>query len=306
MPETINGASLRYDLHCHSTASDGSLAPDELVAHAAAQGIDALALTDHDTTDGVAEAIAAAQTTPLTIIPGLEISVSWRSGQLLHVVGLCVDIDNAPLQSGLSKLREIRNHRALEIGAALEKHGISGAYAGAQKFAQREVIGRTHFASFLLENGYAKNRSQVFKRFMTRGKPGYIPTQWATLEEAVGWIRGAGGLAVVAHPARYSMTATKLRLMFAEFKALGGAGIEVVSGSHNADEHRMMGRYAQQFSLFASVGSDFHAPEDNRMAAGRLPALPHGLSPIWESGQWRGPTSAAESCLHPTAPSAAQ
>jgi len=274
------GMSTIYDLHTHSTASDGTTTPAEVVKHAASQGIYTLSLTDHDTTAGLAEAAATAQSLGIEFVGGVEVSVSWKK-HVVHVVGLGVDPDCQVLQDGLAKLREFRNWRAEEIGRRLEKAGIADAFEGAKAFSNGILIGRCHFARFLVKYGHAENEKKVFQNFLTSGKPGYVPGQWAELEDAVAWIRAAGGRAVIAHPARYPFTRTKLRRLLTEFKDAGGAGLEVVSGSHNRDENFTMARHAKDFDLLASTGSDYHGPENPWRNLGRFQALPEGCTPIW-------------------------
>ncbi|HKK14944.1 MAG TPA: PHP domain-containing protein [Gammaproteobacteria bacterium] len=278
--------SLHYDLHSHSTASDGTLSPAELVDRAHGAGVDVLALTDHDTTEGLAEAADAAGAGGLVLVPGVEISVTWRS-QTIHVVGLHVDPADAALQAGLAGLRRFRQWRAEEIGRRLARAGITGVYEGARARARGEIISRTHFAHELVAMGRAKSVRDVFRRYLVNDKPGHVPGQWAALDDAVAWIRGAGGQAVIAHPARYRMTATKLRALVEEFVSAGGAGLEVVSGSHAVqDVHRMTG-LARSHGLLASRGSDYHGPETAWVELGRLAELPAGLVPVWESEPWR-------------------
>ena len=273
---------LTYDLHCHSTASDGALSPRDVVLRAQEKGVDVLALTDHDNTAGIAEAQATAHNIGLRLIPGVEISVTWK-GVTLHILGLGIDTDNQALQGGLSKLREFRDWRGEEISRRLAKHGIEGALEGAQRYATGGLISRTHFAHFLVEQGHAKDLRKVFKHFLVHGKPGYVPGQWAELKEAVDWITQAGGQAVIAHPARYRVSATKMREILAEFKSYGGVGIEVVSSSHNHEDCRNMTRYAEQFELLASRGSDYHGPEHTWVELGKIPPLPESCRPIWAS-----------------------
>ena len=279
--------TIQIDLHTHSTVSDGTLTPYELVNQAIAANVDILALTDHDTTDGWPAACQAAHGQGITLVPGVEISVTWH-GQVIHIVGLHIDPQNATLQSGLASLREFRDWRATEIGRRLSKYGIANAYEGAARFAAGSIIGRTHFARFLVEQGICKDVRDVFKRYLVRGKPGHVPGQWASLQDAVAWINGAGGMAVIAHPARYRLTATRLRALIAEFKAAGGVGIEVVSGSHNKDEQLTLARLSQQQALFASIGSDYHGPENAWIHLGKLPDLPEACEAIWQHPRWPG------------------
>ena len=269
-----------YDLHSHSTASDGSLSPTELVARAIEHNVDVLALTDHDGTEGIVEAQCAAQGSPLRLISGVEISVTWTN-TTVHIVGLDIDHNNKILQQGLTTMRNIRVTRAQEIAKRLNKAGIPDALAGAKKYASEVMLGRLHFAKFLVEYGYAKNTNAVFKKYLVRNKPGYVPGEWASLEEAVSWITAAGGQAVIAHPARYKMTATKRRRLITEFKAAGGIGFEVVSGRQHPEEVKTLATLAQQFELLASVGSDFHTPDNEWVELGVLSTLPSSCKPIW-------------------------
>lgn len=273
---------LIYDLHCHSNASDGALTPTQLVTRAAEFGVDVLALTDHDGTEGIAEARLAAGHLPVTLLAGVEISVTWGANTL-HIVGLNIDINNTLLQNGLGKLRDYRRGRAVEIGKRLEKAGIAGAYQGASQYASETMLGRMHFAQFLVAEGYAKDTREVFKKFLVRNKPGYVPGDWATLEEALGWINAAGGQAVIAHPARYKITATKLRRLLDEFKELGGIGLEVCSGSQHGDEIRHLATLANKHELLASCGSDFHSPEQSWTELGKITPLPASVTPIWST-----------------------
>lgn len=270
-----------YDLHSHSTVSDGSLSPEQLVARAIDQGVDVLALTDHDGTEGIIAAQAAAQGTKLSLVTGVEISVTWGSSTI-HILGLKVDHKNASLQKGLEKIRDYRKERAVKIAERLEKSGISGAYEGASQYASPVMLGRVHFAKFLVDKGHAKNINDVFKRYLVRNKPGYVSGEWATLAQAVNWINGAGGQAVIAHPARYKMTATKLRRLITEFKELGGVGLEVVSGRQHPEEIKTLAKLANDFNLLASCGSDFHSPDNTWVELGRLPELPSSVNPIWK------------------------
>jgi predicted metal-dependent phosphoesterase TrpH len=271
-----------YDLHTHSNVSDGSLPPADLVQRAIAQGVDVLALTDHDGTEGIRLAADAAKGTSLELVPGVEISVTWGSNTV-HIIGLHVDPQALELQRGLKSIRDYRVGRAEEIARRLEKSGINGALEGASMHASKVMLGRVHFAKFLVEQGHAKDINDVFKRFLVRNKPGYVPGQWASLEDAVSWIISAGGQAVIAHPARYKMTATKLRRLLTEFKELGGLGIEVVSGRQHEEEIKRLAALANDFELFASCGSDFHTPDNHWVELGHLNSLPKNVTPIWSS-----------------------
>jgi 3',5'-nucleoside bisphosphate phosphatase len=274
--------ALCYDLHSHSLYSDGVLSPAELLQRAAAQGVDVLALTDHDVTAGIAEAAAAAESVGIHLIPGVEISVTWNK-RLLHILGLGIDPSDHSLVQGLSSLRKQRDWRAIEIGKRFEKIGINGVYDGAKEFASGDVISRTHFARYLVEHHYARDLQDAFKRYLKQGKRCYVPCQWATLEDAVNWIRGANGQAVIAHPARYDLGNTLLTNLIGEFREIGGVGIEVVTSSHNHKDCQTMARHAKKFNMLASAGSDFHTPDSSWVELGKLPALPEGCEPIWQS-----------------------
>ncbi|MBL1258918.1 MAG: PHP domain-containing protein [Thiotrichaceae bacterium] len=272
--------SICYDLHSHSTASDGVLSPTELVLLAAENGVDVLALTDHDSTDGHAEAAQATAVAGIRFIPGIEISVSWRK-RLIHIVGLKVNSDYAEMQAGLAELRTKRERRAVEIGVKFEKIGMPDVYDGARSLASG-VLSRSHFAMYLVEKGVVKDVQQAFKKYLQQGKRCYVGAEWASLEDALSWIHGAGGQAVVAHPARYKMSRTLFREFLKDFKALGGEGIEVACSSHNLAEATLMAGYAQELGLLASAGSDFHSPHNSWAKLGRVHALPEGCTPIWQ------------------------
>jgi predicted metal-dependent phosphoesterase TrpH len=286
---------LRYDLHTHSLRSDGTLAPAELVRRAHASGVKVLALTDHDVTDGLAEAAEAARALGVTLVPGVEISVTWMN-QTLHIVGLNIDPAHSELQTGLAGLREFRRWRAQEIARCLAKKRIMGALDGAARFAKGAILSRTHFARFLVEQGHARDMAQAFKLFLTRGRPAHVPGRWTALPDAVRWIRGAGGVAVIAHPARYKLTAGKLERLLDDFRACGGAAIEVVAGRCDADTARHFAAVARQHGLLASVGSDYHGPEGGWGELGRVAPLPDGCTPVWEAWAARQPAPAACVC----------
>lgn len=246
---------------------------------AAAAGVEQLALTDHDTLDGLGAAQRAAGGR-LTLIPGVEISVTWKK-HLLHVVGLDVDPGSVSLAKGLAGLREQRRIRAAEIGARLERHGIPGAAAGARQLAGGGLPGRTHFARWLVAEGKAKHFQAAFKRWLGQGRPGYVATRWAGLGAACEWIVGAGGIPVLAHPARYRLTRTRMALLLAEFGASGGGGLEVVRAGADAAEIRHLADLAVSFDLAGSVGSDFHEPGRAWQRLGRLAKLPSRVRPVW-------------------------
>ena len=271
------------DLHCHSTASDGMLTPEELVDRAAQQHVDVLALTDHDTVAGLAEAATRARSHGLTLVPGVEISVSWNSATV-HIVGLRLDPGHDGLLDGLARNRAGREDRARRMGEELARIGIPGAFEGArQRAANQELISRTHFARFLVDSGRVKDMKAVFRRFLIKGKPGYVTHQWASLAESVQWIHAAGGQAVLAHPARYLMGKERLRLLITEFRELGGEAIEVVSSSHTPAQVPVIADLAVEFGLLASAGSDFHAPGEGGRELGRMPAMPARCTPVWST-----------------------
>jgi predicted metal-dependent phosphoesterase TrpH len=272
---------LKVDLHCHSNVSDGVLAPAALAAYARKGGVDVWALTDHDEVGGIKLARAAANEQGMRFVAGVEISVTWAN-QTVHLVGLQIDEDNPDLLAGLAKTRSGRDARGREIAAQLEEAGIPGAYEGALKFVGNpDLLSRTHFARFLVECGKCATTSEVFKRFLTEGKPGYVPHRWASLPEAMGWIRSAGGIPVIAHPGRYKFTPTAEGALFDEFRALGGNAIEVVTGSHTPDQYATYAEVARRYGFLASRGTDFHAPGEARVEFDALPPLPSGVTPVW-------------------------
>jgi len=270
----------RYDLHTHTLYSDGTLTPGELVRRAMDRRVDVLALTDHDVTDGVAQAQQAAAQAGVTLVPGVEVSATWAD-RTVHIVGLHIDPANAVLQAGLAGLRAHRAERAREIGRRLEKKGIAGAFHGASALAQGPILSRTHFARFLVDAGHASDTGKAFKKFLSAGAPGAVPSRWAPLDTAIAWIRAAGGQPVLAHPGRYKLGSGKLRRLLGEFKAGGGEAIEVLSGSQTLDLGQRLARLAQEFDLLASAGSDYHGPDKPWVELGRLPALPAGCTPVW-------------------------
>jgi len=272
----------RYDLHCHSTYSDGLLSPSAVVERAAARGVDVLALTDHDELSGIAEAQAAARGTSLTLVPAAEVSVTWED-HTIHVVALRIDPGNTLLADGLEQIRAGRDARARRIAQALEAVGIRGAFQGALRYVTSErLISRTHFARFLVEEGIASDVKDVFKRYLSPGKPGYVAHAWAQMGDALSWIRAAGGQPVLAHPGRYKLTQTALKRLIAEFHMHGGIGIEVLSSAHTAAQVAEFAGVARAFGLRASCGSDYHGPGESRLDLGDLPPLPAGLTPIWD------------------------
>ena len=278
---------INADLHCHSCVSDGTLEPEALAARAKANGVDLWALTDHDEIDGQQRARDAALALGMDYLTGTEISVTF-AGTTVHIVGLGFDADNAALQAGLAETRGGRRLRAMEMAEGLAKVGIQGAFEGALPYVGNpELISRTHFARFLVETGVCADTSEVFRRFLTEGKPGFVPHRWAALGDAVRWITQAGGVAVIAHPARYKFTPTEEYALFTEFIGHGGRGVEVVTGSHSAAEQIRYADTALEFGLLASRGSDFHSPGESHTDLGTLPDLPGRLTPVWEALQER-------------------
>ena len=278
-----HGPVINADLHCHSSVSDGTLEPEALAARAKANGVELWALTDHDEVSGQARARAAAHAAGLPYLTGTEISVTF-AGTTVHIVGLGFDAGDPGLTRGLAATRGGREARAREMAAELAKVGIDGAFEGALQYVGNpDLISRTHFARHLVESGVCSDTNEVFRRYLVEGKPGFVPHRWATLREAVEWITGAGGVAVIAHPARYKFTPTEEYALFTEFKALGGRGVEVVTGSHSAAEALRYADAAREFDLLASRGSDFHSPGESRIDLGGLPPLPGNLSPVWET-----------------------
>jgi 3',5'-nucleoside bisphosphate phosphatase len=274
---------MNADLHCHSDVSDGTLTPETLAARAKANGVELWALTDHDEISGQSRARQAAFELGLPYLTGTEISVTF-AGTTVHIVGLGFDADNAALQSGLAATRNGRNQRALEMAEGLAKAGIPNAYEGALNFVGNpDLMSRTHFARHLVATGVCHDTQEVFRKYLVQGKPGYVPHRWATLREAVTWITEAGGQAVIAHPARYKFSANEEYALFTEFVALGGRGVEVVTGSHSAADAVRYAETALEFRLDASRGSDFHSPNESHMDLGGLPPLPAHLTPIWEA-----------------------
>ena len=279
---------LDHDLHCHSNVSDGTLTPTELVERAAGRGVKMLALTDHDDVDGLDEARAAAARHGMEFVNGVEISVSWRS-HTLHVVGLAIDPHYPPLEQGLQGVRSGRGERAQQMADELAKAGIGGTLQGAYRYAANpNIIGRTHFARYLVEVGHCKDVKSVFNRYLAKGKPGYVPHEWASLPDAISWIRGSGGVAVLAHPGRYmvgrhSMGKKTMRELLVEFVECGGQALEVVTGSHTQEQYAEFARYAEEFGLLCSCGSDFHSPNESYRDMGRLPDLPMSCRPVWEN-----------------------
>ncbi len=273
---------LNADLHCHSVVSDGTLTPEALAERAKSNRVELWSLTDHDEIGGQVRAAAAARDQGMSYLTGTEISVTFID-KTVHIVGLGFDVDDPHLVQGLLRTRGGRRQRALDMAEGLAKVGIPDAYEGALKYAgNHDLVSRTHFARFLIEHGVCKDTSEVFRKYLTEGKPGYVEHRWAALKDAVGWITQAGGIAVIAHPARYKFSANEEYAFFSEFKDHGGQAVEVVTGSHTSAEYVTYAETAREFGLAASRGSDFHSPNESHTDLGTLPLLPGNLKPVWE------------------------
>lgn len=272
---------LKVDLHCHSNVSDGVLTPEGVAAYAHQAGVDVWALTDHDEVDGVKRARQAARELGMAFVAGVEISITWAN-ETVHIVGLQIDEDNDALANGLRATRSGRDRRGHEISDQLARAGIPNAYEGALKYVGNpDLMSRTHFARYLVEIGACASTAEVFRNYLTEGKPGYVPHRWATLEQAVAWIRGAGGIPVIAHPGRYKFTDMQQGALFDRFRELGGDAIEVVTGSHTPDQYVLYAEIARRYGFMASRGSDFHAPGESRVDFAQLPPLPASVTPVW-------------------------
>jgi predicted metal-dependent phosphoesterase TrpH len=274
-------STLNADLHCHSVVSDGTLTPEALAERAKANGVHLWALTDHDELGGQQRAREAAKTLNIDYVSGVEISVTW-AGQTIHIVGLGIDANHLGIVEGLRRTRGGRGDRAKLMAEQLLKAGIPGAYEGALHFSGNpELISRTHFARYLVEQGVCRDTEEVFKKYLVENKPGFVPHQWATLDDAVAWIKAAGGVAVIAHPGRYNLSALQMSELYEHFKEIGGLGIEVITGSHSPDQYTTYGKIAQHYGFLASRGSDFHDPSESYIDLGALPHLPDHLTPVW-------------------------
>jgi len=270
-----------FDLHCHSTASDGALSPAELLMRAREQGVTVLALTDHDTTFGLEAAAASAEQLGVYLLNGIEVSALYAN-QCLHVIGLDIDPKHPALTAGLARQSELRRQRAVKMAEKLAKKGIADVYPAVRELAGDGEITRSHFADYLVQVGKAKDQQDAFDKYLSKGKPGYVPTQWAELAEVVSWINAAGGFAVLAHPLRYNLSHKWIDRVLAAFKQVGGVGVEVVTGRSSPDDIRLSAQLALKHGLYASMGSDFHNPDNPWVELGRLAPLPVGLQPIWQ------------------------
>ncbi|MGR9012048.1 MAG: PHP domain-containing protein [Gammaproteobacteria bacterium] len=270
-----------YDLHCHSTASDGALSPTALVQRAYEHGVTSLALTDHDTVSGLSEAQSAATAVGINLIPGIELSTSWQN-KCFHIVGLGINPDYQPLREATRNLQIMRTERAEKIADKLEKKRIPGALEAVKKAAGDGMITRSHFADFLLSQFHVSTQQEAFDRYLGAGKAAFVSTTWTDMELAINWISQSGGVAVLAHPLRYNLTASWIKRVLAAFKEFGGLGIEVVTGRYNADEIKTVAGYAARFDLAGSIGSDFHNPANQWIELGKLAPLPENIKPVWE------------------------
>ena len=268
------------DLHTHTTASDGSFSPENLILQAAAAGIERLAITDHDCVSALLVARPAARNSGIGLIDGIELSVSWEN-RTFHIVGLKINCNCLSLQQVIAQAQLTRIQRGHEIGAALEEHGIDNAWQKTRAMADSEALTRSHFARMLVDEGKAKNAKQVFKRYMVKGKPGYVSAEWISMDAAISIIHAAGGVAILAHPARYYLGKNHLARLLDAFQVAGGDAIEVVSGKTNSAEIAMLAQHANKRNLAASIGSDFHGPDKPWLSLGKLPALPVQCDPVW-------------------------
>jgi predicted metal-dependent phosphoesterase TrpH len=272
---------MSVDLHCHSTVSDGVLAPEEVARRAYNNGVRLWSLADHDETSGQAKAKKTAQELGVDYITGIEISVTWQD-RTLHLVGLNFDPDNKVLNDGLLAIRADRGSRSYKIAERFDELGIPGTYEGALRLADNpELISRSHFARYLVQAGHCKNMQEVFDRYLSDHGPANVAMEWASLPEAMSWIKEAGGVSIIAHPGRYKYSRSQFVDLWRTFKALGGEGIEVVTGSHNPDQYYQYADVCRQYGFYASAGSDFHSPTESRLDLGKLPPLPSGITPIW-------------------------
>ncbi|WP_394201083.1 PHP domain-containing protein [Shewanella waksmanii] len=279
--------SIVVDLHCHTSASDGQLSPSEIVERAIQKGVGVLAITDHDTTAGLAEAHQYNQShqQSLQLINGVEISTRWHNFDI-HIVALNIAIDHEGLQDFLLKQRQLRQTRAEEIGARLDKAGISGAFEGATRLADGAALSRGHYARWLADNGYAVSPAAVFKKYLARGKTGYVPNNWSDMATAIEFIHQAGGVAVLAHPSGYKLSAKWLKRLVREFAESGGDAIEVVLGQQSIEDRNNLIALSKLNGLSASLGSDFHFP-GSWIELGKNLFRPKDVQWIWQDATWR-------------------
>jgi predicted metal-dependent phosphoesterase TrpH len=272
---------LNADLHAHSTVSDGTMDPAALVERAKARGVELFALTDHDEVGGIAAARAAAERLDLPFVAGVEVSVTFAR-HTVHILGLGIDESSQALHAGLTSVRAGRMQRAQEMADGLARVGIDGALDGALKYAGNlDLVSRTHFARYIVERGFASETREVFGKYLTEGRPGYVPHNWASLRDAVGWITAAGGVPIIAHPGRYKLTPTEQWALFSGFREAGGIGLEVATSAHTRDQVKRFAEYALEFGFEGSRGSDFHGPNESHAELGQVHVVPDGLTPVW-------------------------
>jgi len=272
---------MKADLHNHSYYSDGVLSPSEVVKLASEAGCDLFSLTDHDTTDGIAEAQLEADKLNLNLINGVEISAFWRN-MAIHILGLGININNDILQTGLEHNQKLRKERAEKIALDLWRSGIKDALEKTQSFSKTDMLTRTHFAQMLISEGYCKDMKAVFRRYLTGKKPGGVRVEWEDFDEVVRWIHAAGGKAFIAHPFRYRMTHTKIKTMINDFKCVLGDGIEIVTGTSSVEEIQLGNQWAGQYNLLVTCGSDFHGWPNQRVRIGNLRDLPDPEKAVWK------------------------
>jgi 3',5'-nucleoside bisphosphate phosphatase len=273
-----------YDLHCHSTFSDGTLTPPQVVARAKFRGVDVLALTDHDEVAGLEAAKAAAIEHGIEFVCGVEVSTNRRD-VTLHIVGLNINPTHESIVNGIGSIRSGRTDRAKRMAEELRLVGIERAYEGALNYVTNpNLVSRTHFARYLVDAGYVRDTKEAFRQYLTPGNPGYVEHEWASVPDAVRWIHEAGGVAVLAHPGRYKVGDNAgLRAMLQDFKDAGGDAIEVLTSSHSPQQFAEFAMYCRQFDFLASVGSDFHSPTESHCDFGDLPLLSPSLKPVWSA-----------------------
>ncbi len=269
-----------YDFHCHSTASDGTFTPQDLVLRAHEKGVTTLSLTDHDTVSGLEKAKQQAHDLGMQFINGIELSANWQK-HCLHIVGLGIDPTYEPLVKITDYLQTLRTERAEKMSAKLEKKQIFGAFDAVKLAAGEGMITRTHFADFLVSQHHVDTQQEAFDRYLAQGKPAFVATIWPELHEVINWITGAGGIAVIAHPLRYKLSANWMNRLLVDFKESGGQGLEVITSRINQDEIRLVANYAKKYDLVGSVGSDFHNDTNPYVELGRIAELPATVTPVW-------------------------